>query len=42
MMGDCVRRCRVRVGATASFIDPWCNNRGGKAVGPCRCYKKTQ
>jgi hypothetical protein len=30
------------VGATASFIAPWCNNRGGKAAGLCRCGKKVQ
>jgi hypothetical protein len=25
--------------ATTNFIAPQCNNRGGKAVGPCRLYK---
>jgi hypothetical protein len=27
------------VGATASFIAPWCNNQGGKAAGLHRCCK---
>jgi hypothetical protein len=29
-------------GAIASFIAPWCNNRGGKAAGHCRHSKKAQ
>jgi hypothetical protein len=30
------------IGATASFIAPRCNNRGGKAIGLCRHGKKAQ
>jgi hypothetical protein len=31
-VGDHARRCRLRRSDRASFIAPWCNNRGGKAA----------
>jgi hypothetical protein len=40
-MEDHVRGRRLRAGATASFIAPWCSNRG-KAAGSCRHSKKVQ
>jgi hypothetical protein len=42
MMEDRARGCRLCAGVTASFIALQCNNQGGKAVGPCRRYKKVQ
>jgi hypothetical protein len=30
MMGGQARGHRLTVGVTTSFIDPWCDNRGGK------------
>jgi hypothetical protein len=40
-VGDHAGRCRLCcVGATASFIAPWCNNRGGKAAGLRKRGKK--
>jgi hypothetical protein len=41
-MGDHARGRRLHAGAITSFIAPRCNNRGGKAVGPCRRCKKAQ
>jgi hypothetical protein len=41
MVGDHVRGCRLRIGATASFIAPRCSNRG-KAAGSCMHCKKVQ
>jgi hypothetical protein len=38
-MGDRVRGHRLRIGATAGFIAPRCNNRGGKVVGPSKHCK---
>jgi hypothetical protein len=38
-MGDHVRGRRLSTVETAGFIAPQCNNRGGKAVNPCRRSK---
>jgi hypothetical protein len=39
-MGDRAGGRRLCAGVIDSFIAPWCNNQGGKAVGPCRRGKK--
>jgi hypothetical protein len=42
MVGDQVRSCRLHKSDHTSFIAPWCNNRGGKAVGLRRRGIKVQ
>jgi hypothetical protein len=39
-MGDRTRGHRLCVGATTSFIAPWCNNRGGKAAALAGAIKR--
>jgi hypothetical protein len=41
-MRDHARGHRLRTGVIVSLIAMWCNNRGGKATGPCRRGKKVQ
>jgi hypothetical protein len=40
MMEDRVGGHRLSIGATTSYIDPRCNNRGGKRLGPAGAIKR--